>query len=201
MAPTFKGEWKQLLRNLRSPWPWLGVAAAVGHAYTLQLHPVQLAAFGILAFFLVFLATEDLKTQTLPNLLTLPMAAAGIGAAALGAAPATLQNALLGTAIGGLFFLFIAILSLKVLRKPGMGVGDIKLLAAGGAWAGVTGLPMVLIVASFAALLYILVARVGRGVKIAFGPFLALGIWVAVMYQPQFWGLLFAFMAPDSFAP
>lgn len=201
MAPTFKGEWKQLLRNLRGFWPWLGVAAAVGHAASLSPAPAALASFGVLAFFLVFLAAEDLKTQTLPNLLTLPMAVAGLAAAVLGTAPATPQNALMGVVAGGLFFLFIAILSLKILKKPGMGVGDIKLLAAGGAWVGVTGLPLVLIIASVAALLYILLARIGRGVKIAFGPFLALGIWLAVMYQPQLWGYLFALTAPSSFAP
>lgn len=194
MAPTVATEWKQLKQNLRSPRPWLALAALVAHAYTLHLHPLQWAAFGVLAFFLVFLATEDFKSQTLPNLLTLPMGLAGLVLSVVGIAPATPHNALLGIVVGGVFFLFIAVLSLKLLNKPGMGVGDIKLLAAGGAWTGVTGLPLVLVIASVAALAYIMATRVGRGQKFPFGPFLAAGIWGVVMYQDVMWTALFNLM-------
>ncbi len=71
---------------------------------------------------------------------------------------------------------------LKIRGRAGLGRGDAKLFAAGGAWCGALALPLILLVASASALLYVLVMRLAAGrrfqvdLMIAFGPFLAFAI-------------------------
>jgi leader peptidase (prepilin peptidase)/N-methyltransferase len=65
----------------------------------------------------------------------------------------------------------------------GIGLGDAKLLAAGGAWVGIMGLPSILLIASGTGLLVSLIvsqrSRLSQDrIAIVFGPSLAFGIWV-----------------------
>jgi leader peptidase (prepilin peptidase)/N-methyltransferase len=70
--------------------------------------------------------------------------------------------------------------------KEGMGFGDFKLLAAIGAWLGWTLLPAVILlsagVGAVIGIVLILVERHGRGTPIPFGPYLALGGLVALIW-------------------
>lgn len=73
----------------------------------------------------------DLRTRRVPNLLTIPLAVIGLAAAASGISGLTMSGALLGLLLGLLLML------------PGYvfgatGAGDVKLLAAAGAWLGPT---------------------------------------------------------------
>ena len=77
----------------------------------------------------------------------------------------------------------------------GMGLGDVKLLAMLGAWVGLTGLPLVLLIASIAAVLWLLVRipftnKEKRSPVIPYGPFLALGGAVTALHGPTLWSLL-----------
>jgi leader peptidase (prepilin peptidase) / N-methyltransferase len=71
------------------------------------------------------------------------------------------------------------------LRKiQGLGLGDVKFLAAAGLWVGVTGLPLLLLVAALTALVYAgIMQSTGRQLSgqtsRSFGPFLALGLLFA----------------------
>jgi len=80
--------------------------------------------------------------------------------------------------------------SYKHLRKrDGLGRGDAKLMAVGGAWCGSIFLPYILLLASLTALVNIgLVAAVrrrwpGTDEAHAFGPWIALGIAVCWIYR------------------
>jgi prepilin peptidase CpaA len=84
----------------------------------------------------------DLRTRRIPNVLTLGAAVAALAYHAAAAGGAGLLTALVGWGLGLLVFL-----PLFALR--GIGGGDVKLLAALGAWLGAS---MVLWVAAFAAL-------------------------------------------------
>lgn len=77
----------------------------------------------------------------------------------------------------------------KTLRgKDGLGRGDAKLLAAGGAWCGWMGLPFIVLIASGLGLAVTLLPTMRDYIKnsrIPFGPFLALAIlmvWTANIY-------------------
>ena len=129
---------------------------------------------------LTALAIIDARTLRLPDKLTLPLIAAGLAAAWVLDQPVWLH--LLGAALGYLTLVAIEMGYLKVRGRAGLGRGDAKLFAAGGAWCGALALPLILLVASASALLYVLVMRVVAGrrfqvdLMIAFGPFLAFAI-------------------------
>ena len=59
--------------------------------------------------------------------------------------------------------------------RPGLGLGDAKLLAAGGAWLTLADLPWVVLVASLGAISFAM-ARQSRKAPLAFGPWIALAI-------------------------
>jgi leader peptidase (prepilin peptidase)/N-methyltransferase len=95
---------------------------------------------------LVPLAFIDLDTWHLPHVLTFPLAALGLGAAALGWTPVTLRAAAAGAVVGFALFAGIWALGEKVLHRELMGFGDATLLGGIGAWLGLPALlPVVLL--------------------------------------------------------
>jgi prepilin signal peptidase PulO-like enzyme (type II secretory pathway) len=73
-----------------------------------------------------------------------------------------------------------------VLKKEGMGGGDIKLMAFYGALFGWKIALMSIVFASFigafSGIAMLAIRKLRSDHKIPFGPFLALGIWVAVLW-------------------
>jgi prepilin signal peptidase PulO-like enzyme (type II secretory pathway) len=126
---------------------------------------------------LVALAWIDIRTLRLPDPLTLPLIGAGLVQSWY--FTGNVWHALTGAAAGYLFFLVIE-KGYRALRgQDGLGRGDAKLLAAGGAWCGWLGLPWIVLIASGSGLAFAgaltLLGRRPAGMM-PFGPFLALGI-------------------------
>jgi len=95
---------------------------------------------------------------------------------------------IIGMALGYLAFVGIEY-GFKALRgKDGLGRGDAKLLAVGGAWCGWAGLAFIILIASGFGLLAALMPSVRLSTengRIPFGPFLAFGIfmvWTSMVY-------------------
>ena len=65
-----------------------------------------------------------------------------------------------------------------------VGFGDIKLMAALGAWVGTSFLPFGFVIASFAGLFIAL--TVPKGAPFPFGPALAAGLWIVGLAGPAF---------------
>ena len=123
----------------------------------------------------------DWRTFRLPNIWTKSLIALGLVYnfhLALDVYP-YLLGALLGYAV----FWSVETLYRLVRKREGLGRGDAKLLAAGGAWCGAWVLPFMILIASSAALIYVLARpRDTRAeMKLAFGPFLAAGIAVTFL--------------------
>lgn len=126
---------------------------------------------------LIALAFIDAETGYLPDMLTLPLLALGLGANAFSLFT-PLINAGLGAVIGYAVFRLIDVVFLRLRGVEGLGQGDAKLLAAIGAWLGWTALPSVVFLAALLALLGVLAqslsgVKVGRDTAVAFGPALA----------------------------
>jgi leader peptidase (prepilin peptidase)/N-methyltransferase len=143
---------------------------------------------GLLGCWLLALGWIDLRRWILPDALTLPLIAAGIGAAWL-MAPWDAVDRIAGTICGYLALRIVAWVYRKVRGSEGLGAGDAKLLAAAGAWVGVTGLPSVLAAAACAALTTAGVLAVAgipltRSSAMPFGPFLALATWMVWLFGP-----------------
>ena len=68
----------------------------------------------------------------------------------------------------------------------GLGRGDAKLLAAGGAWCGWIGLPFIVLIASLGGIIQGLISGAFRGEArrpIPFGPALSLAIFLVWIYS------------------
>ncbi|HET7886500.1 MAG TPA: A24 family peptidase [Bradyrhizobium sp.] len=92
-----------------------------------------------------------------------------------------------GAVIGAVFWL-LRRLYFALRGIQGLGLGDIKFLAAAGIWVGIEGVPMLLLVATLTALACVGAMQVsGRALTaqtaMSFGPFLAAGLLVTSAFQ------------------
>jgi len=136
---------------------------------------------------LLALAGIDFVALRLPDFLTLPLVLAGLFEAWF-LEPEEVTDRAIAAALGYLVFRAISETYRHFRGRAGLGEGDAKLLAAGGAWLGVAALPYVVLIGAGAALVYALVLamRQGRGVvnqRLPFGPFLAAGIFALWLYR------------------
>lgn len=140
------------------------------------------AVFG---WWLLLLAVIDAEHFWLPDVLTLPLLLAGLGAAL--ATDAAWTDRLIG-AVAGFAVLQLLAWGYRRLRgREGLGGGDPRFFAAIGAWTGWQGLPSVLLIAAAAGLVWALVQARGRLVpdlRLPFGTALAVGAWFVFLYGP-----------------
>ncbi|MEM8961068.1 MAG: prepilin peptidase [Acidobacteriota bacterium] len=139
---------------------------------------------------MVVLAVLDLEHRWLPDVVNLPLVALGL----LVQLPSVFGTAwiswvgwkdvLIGTIGGPLVLLALRQIWMLLRGVPGIGLGDVKMVAAFGAILGWRGLVVALAVASFTGTLVALVAiarrRMHLGSSLPFGFFLALGGLVAL---------------------
>ncbi len=129
------------------------------------------------------LSLIDLKTQLLPDVLTLPGAAAALICSALLPPLWTLgvgwRAALLGAAVGGGGLWLIAFLYERLRGVEGLGLGDAKLMMLFGALLGPVAVPIILFIGACLSLpAGIAAARAGGDesaglrARVPFGPFL-----------------------------
>ena len=135
----------------------------------------------VLTWTLIALSGIDLRTQLLPDQLTLPLLWLGLLLALLPmfvSAP----SAIIGAAIGYLSLWSVYWLFKLLTGKEGMGYGDFKLLAAMGAWMGpVSLLPVILLSSLIGALVggsLIALRKHDRQLPMPFGPFIAAAGWL-----------------------
>jgi len=140
----------------------------------------------VFSWILIPAAVIDLRTTLLPDNLTLPLLWLGLVAAVSDWSPVTPADAIVGAAVGYLVLWTLYHVFRILTGKEGMGYGDFKLLAALGAWVGWQGLPLVILLSSGvgAVLGLLMIALQGRdrAAPIPFGPFLAVGGWIALMW-------------------
>jgi len=142
----------------------------------------RLAVDCALGWILLALAWIDAEHFLLPDVITLPLLAAGLAVTAW-EAPELLPDRALGAAIGYVLFRGIAYLYRRWRGREGLGEGDAKLLAAAGAWLGAAALAWVILGAAAAGLLGAGVAvlagrRLDAGTALPFGACLALAFFV-----------------------
>ncbi len=138
----------------------------------------------VILFFLLWVLTViDLETGLLPNALTFPGIAMGLGLSAWTGGLAGLIDGLIGAVAGYGIFWAVARIFLLLTGREGMGYGDFKLLAMLGAFMGWQALPFIIFASSFAGAIigsvFLLLSRKGMRAEIPFGPYLALAgmVW------------------------
>lgn len=167
----------------------------------------RLAAALVFGWALMVISFIDLKHFIIPDVITLPGLALGLGAAALATAglPLSLDplaqplaglagvrhslppilESLMGAVLGGGFLMLAAWAGKLAFKQEAMGGGDVKLAAMMGAFLGWKALLFALFAAfllgSMAGLALIMLGKVGsRRAVVPFGPFLSLGAVLAL---------------------
>ncbi len=176
-------------------WPFYWITLLLGllfmRAYQVYGLKVEVWLYMFLIWDLVFLAWFDLKYMLLPS----KMIYVGLGS---GIAFRLIQgiilnnysliiNGLIGAVSGYILFLLLFYGSKWLLKKEGLGFGDVRLMALIGFFIGVELLPLMLIIASFSAVLVGACLYVIRKQSEAFpfGPFLCIGTLLIILFQDE----------------
>ncbi|WP_340313526.1 prepilin peptidase [Rhizorhabdus argentea] len=167
-------------------------AAGIGAlSFAVAADPADALAGALFGWLLLALALCDARHFWLPDRLTGALALAGLAAGAAGMAP-PLADRLIGGAAAFVFFAMIRHGYRLLRHREGMGGGDVKLFGAIGLWLGWRMLPMVVLGAALAGLLWCIVELARRrpldaGSKLPFGMFLALAGWAAWVADAVGW--------------
>ncbi len=146
----------------------------------------------LLGLALLYITVIDLEHFIIPDIISLPLIPIGIGTTWY----LTSYNYALEHSIAA--FIGVAVLYAirwvyqKYREKEGLGLGDVKLAGAAGAWTGLAGLNQVILLACILALTFIIFAQLSGKIKIKgttaipFGTCLAPAIWMIWSLQMSF---------------
>jgi len=157
----------------------------------------RLLAYAILGSILIIISFIDIDKQIIPNILVIIGMVVGISTCSLGFT-VSLADALLGLLLGGGTLLIIGLASLLILKKEGMGGGDIKLMGMIGFFLGWEKTLLALVISIYlggiVSLLLILFKKKQLGQAIPFGPFISLGTLVALVWDMPILSWYFAYL-------
>lgn len=147
----------------------------------------QMACALIFTYGLIAMACIDWRTQLLPDELTIGFLWIGL-LISLHAIFVSSETAILGAFIGYAALWLIANLYKLIRKHDGMGYGDFKLLAMLGAWLGTVALLNILLISTVIGLIigviYLVTKKISSKQALPFGPYLAIGGWLTLMYGP-----------------
>lgn len=139
--------------------------------------PVRAVLYSLLFSLLIVLAVIDWRTFEIPNGVNLAIFL--LGAVQLAVDWENWALYLIGMLCISVPFLLVWF----VTNGNGLGMGDVKLMGAAGLLLGWPRILLAMIIGSVSgAIIHILRMRQGTGRKLAFGPYLAAGIWVSVLF-------------------
>ncbi len=176
------------------------LCAVLGAAVMWQTGPTFAFIYDfVFVLVLVVLSAIDLDTWLIPDVISIPTLFFGLATAWLLPGHPWLFH-LLGCTIGGATLFLMAFGIEKLMKKEGIGYGDVKLLALIGAFLGPFALPLVLLLSSTQGAIVGIVwmrIRAGEPHKVApdgfqpapsavpFGPFLSLAALEVLFFQNQ----------------
>ncbi|TGP85423.1 MULTISPECIES: A24 family peptidase [unclassified Mesorhizobium] len=141
----------------------------------------------VLAAILVAIAAVDFRRQVIPDPLNLALAVSGLGFQLI-VQPDSAAMQLLVAALTLAVFWVLRRGHFLLTGRIGLGLGDVKMLAAAALWINPLLLPVLLFIASAAALLFVGGQVVAAGpaaarMRVPFGPFVALGLGLSWMLE------------------
>jgi leader peptidase (prepilin peptidase) / N-methyltransferase len=161
---------------------WLALAAAAVLAVVTFVHlgsDPNAALWALVQIVLVTLAAIDATSRRLPNVITLPTAAAALILRVAFERSELVEVAVAGVAAFAGFFL------LSIVTRGGLGMGDVKLAAMLGFLLGykvLGALTVGVFVGGIWSAVLLLTHRAGLRTAIAYGPFLALGGAFSILF-------------------
>ncbi len=193
-------------RNCREPisWQYPVVEALTGLLFLAVYwrfgYTIATPVYMLFAAALVMTTFIDLTDWTIPNEVTYPGIPLGVGLSLVGMFyPASglivtdVLYSLAGVVVGGGVLYLLDKIALVFWKKPGMGFGDVKLLAMLGGFLGIIGVPVIIMISSLIGSVVgitMVIIQKKKGVEsdghyLPFGPYLALA------------GLIYLFFGQD----
>ena len=155
--------------------------------------PITAAMSVFLGVHMFLIARYDAKHFIIPDILSLPAALMGLAFAPFAHQLAFSYDALIhhtvAAFVSALLLLLVRQTYWLIKKREGLGLGDVKLALAAGAWAGYPGFTYTILVACLAAILFVMVKTslykqsMQAKTKIAFGAFFAPAIWLIWFVQ------------------
>lgn len=174
-------------------WVELGVVVLAVLCYFVFGQTMTAVGYFVFLYFLWVLAWIDALHYLLPDALTLSLLWAGLLYRAW-FTPDQLVDSVLAAGFAYVFLYAVFWAYWSVTKKQGLGFGDMKLLAAVGAWLGLVAVSNVLIGACLLALLFACYARLRKQKSLSavlpFGPFIALAAFIFLLKPFDFGAFL-----------
>lgn len=164
-------------------YPAIEVATALvwgGMAWAYGASPTALAG-AVLFTLLIGIAVIDARHYIIPDELSLGGCAAGLALSALPGSTTPLA-AVAGAALGFALLYPVGWLGEKVLRKPALGGGDVKMMAMVGAFLGPAGALLTIFLGALAGSIVFGPIALRTGRPVPFGTFLSLGAALAFLF-------------------
>jgi leader peptidase (prepilin peptidase)/N-methyltransferase len=149
---------------------------------------VALLCLVMLSCACLLLAWIDFRQGIIPDWLNLGIALLGIiRGASIGGWPFVAEAIVEALLVGAVVWL-LRWIYFRLRNRQGLGLGDVKLLAASTLWIGMVGIPVQLVIAALSALaaalaLHVAGTKMTRHTALPFGPFLAFGLMAAILLQ------------------
>jgi leader peptidase (prepilin peptidase)/N-methyltransferase len=145
----------------------------------------QTIAYGVLVLFLIPISFIDIDNGLILNRLTIPGFILGM-VLMIGLQIEIWYMVIAGALFGGFLILAISFLGKLLFRKESMGMGDLKLLVMIGVYVGFPKTALCLFYGVFIAALFIFYGIIFKKVRIGdtipFGPFIAIGTLVHLLF-------------------
>ncbi|GMW02340.1 MAG: prepilin peptidase [Candidatus Hydrogenedentota bacterium] len=225
-------------RNCKNPisWQYPLVEAITGLLFFLVFWKFEISIatpiYMVLAAALVLVTFVDLTDWTIPDSVSLPGIPIGIVVSlvamfypesrlvVIGPFDQAVFNSLLGVLVGGGSLYALDKIALLLLKKPGMGFGDVKLNAMLGAFFGLGGVILVIVLASFVGALIGIIQMVaskpkpvsaeagdGEGAEsgepgahyLPFGPYLSLAAMLVMFFGAELVRMYFDFLRGPAY--
>jgi len=148
-------------------------------------------SYALLCLLCSALSLIDLRHGIIPDWLNLAIGGLGVAQAVIAGGAAAGCEATAEGVVAGTIFWLLRELYFSLRKSDGLGLGDVKFLAAATIWIGLIGIPTLLLIASISALavagsLQLAGQQMTRQTSLPFGPFLAAGLLLTLVVQR--WG-------------
>jgi leader peptidase (prepilin peptidase)/N-methyltransferase len=167
-------------------------SAAAGLSFALLAPPAALFA-ALLAPLAILIAAVDLDRFIIPDSANVAVFILGLALVLTEALPqeraGAFGEALMRAIVAGGVLLLLRVGYRRLTEIDGLGLGDVKLAAAGAPWLQWSSLPFAMVLAAVAAVLAVGMGSLARGerlhrqLQLPFGAFLAPAIWIVFVLE------------------
>jgi leader peptidase (prepilin peptidase)/N-methyltransferase len=192
---ALRGKCRECKKSISPLYPFIEIlTAVVMTGLYLLMPPAYWFAYFIFFSALIITIRTDIELMLISRFVTLFLIPAMLLLATMHFLPIGLVESALGIIFGYLFLYIMAWSFALITGRQGMGAGDLELLAFIGAVVGPFGVWITLLIStttgSFLGLTYMALRKPGPDLRIPFGPFLAFGAIMYVLFQCYFANLI-----------